>query len=163
MKAIADWVTQLLQPQADFFSSLNLPEVVTHWGHPFFMSIVVLVMGTSLARYGFEIRTSSDVPTKAAAIKLHKRTGPFFTLFISLGFLGGLLSLVMQGKPIMESPHFWTGCLAIAMVAANGAISFSKFLGGKPGMRTVHAYLGVAALGLLLIHGLLGLQLGLSI
>lgn len=31
------------------------------------------------------------------------------SIFFALGAVGGLLSLTMQGKPIFESPHAWTG------------------------------------------------------
>ena len=51
--------------------------------------------------------------------------------FIVLGYTGGVLSLVMQGQPIFESYHFWTGGLVIGLLGLNGAISFTKFGGGK--------------------------------
>jgi phosphoglycerol transferase MdoB-like AlkP superfamily enzyme len=163
MDALSLWLTGLLQPIADWFSGFNTPELVIRWGHPLMMGIVVFVMGSTLAFYGWRIRMTADVSEKAKAIKLHKRTGPFLILFISLGFSGGLLSLLMQHKQILHSPHFWTGSLAIALLVANGAISFSKFGGGKPELRTLHAYLGSGAIALLFVHALLGLNLGLSI
>ena len=83
--------------------------------------------------------------------------------FIVLGYTGGVLSLVMQGQPIFESYHFWTGGLVIGLLGLNGAISFTKFGGGKAFLRTTHAYLGTATLAIMFIHAFLGLKLGLAI
>ena len=38
-------LAQLLEPIASQFRALNVPEPLTHWGHPFFMSIVMFAMG----------------------------------------------------------------------------------------------------------------------
>ena len=38
-------------------------------------------------------------------------------LFFALGGLGGLTSMLMQGKDIMSSPHFVTGSLGLAALA----------------------------------------------
>lgn len=84
-------------------------------------------------------------------------------LFLALGYTGGLLSLVMQHQPILESPHFWTGSIVLILLGINGAISISKFGGNKSALRTIHAYLGSAALCLLFLHTVLGFKLGLSI
>jgi hypothetical protein len=51
----------------------------------------------------------------------------------------------------------------IALLAINGAISFTKFGGGKDSLRTAHAYLGSFALAVMFVHAFLGLRLGLSI
>jgi hypothetical protein len=42
-------IRQIIQPIADQVNQLGVPEVVTHWGHPFFMSIVILAMGSFAA------------------------------------------------------------------------------------------------------------------
>lgn len=76
---------------------------------------------------------------------------------------GGLLSLVMQKQPILESPHFWTGTALLGVLAINGLIAFSGFAGNKDALRITHAYLGTLAISIMLIHGILGLKLGLSI
>ncbi|MEL6333814.1 MAG: DUF4079 domain-containing protein, partial [Cyanobacteria bacterium J06626_26] len=85
------------------------------------------------------------------------------TTFIAMGYSGGLLSLVMQGQPILESPHFWTGSAVLGLLGLNGAISMSKFGGGQDSLRSAHAYIGTAALALMVVHAALGLKLGLSI
>jgi hypothetical protein len=69
----------------------------------------------------------------------------------------------MQGQPILESPHFWTGSSVILLLGLNGVISLTGFGGNNPNLRTVHAYLGSIALMVLFVHAVLGLKLGLSL
>ena len=63
----------------------------------------------------------------------------------------------------MESPHFWTGMGAIALLSANAAIAATKFGKGKKALRSAHAYIGSVALVLLVVHAFFGAQLGFSI
>jgi fucose 4-O-acetylase-like acetyltransferase len=83
--------------------------------------------------------------------------------FLAAGYTGGLLSLVMQDKPLLESPHFWTGSLVLILLAINATISLTGFAGNKPFLRNIHAYIGSAILVLLFLHAALGLKLGLAI
>ncbi len=155
-------LTTYLEPIAAYFRSLNLPEFVTHWGHPLMMGIVVVVMGSYVGLSGWRGRLVSN-PDEAQKSRLdHKKLAPLMFLFIVMGYSGGLLSLVMAQHPILESPHFWTGSAAIGLLGVNGFISLTKFGGGQGFLRTTHAYLGSIALGLLFVHGVLGLKLGLS-
>jgi len=80
-----------------------------------------------------------------------------------LGYTGGLLSLVMQHQPVMESPHFWTGSTVLVLLAVSSLISLTGFGGNKLALRAVHAYLGTTALALMVLHAAFGLKLGLSI
>jgi hypothetical protein len=152
-----------LQPIADWFAQFNVPEPIVHWGHPAMMGIVIFVLGTYTAWAGWRGRTAEEVETKQKAWADHKKLAPLMFLFIALGYTGGILSLVMQGQPILESPHFWTGSAAVGILGFNGVLSGTKFLGGKPAIRTVHAYVGSAAMVLLFVHAALGVKLGLSL
>ncbi|MEA5466545.1 DUF4079 domain-containing protein [Leptothoe sp. PORK10 BA2] len=154
-----------LEPIASWFAQFGLPEPITHWGHPAMMGIVIFAMGSSAAIAGWKIRTGEPDATMASmpVRKFHKKVALWMTTFIGMGYTGGLLSLVMQDQPILESPHFWTGSAVLALLGLNGAISMSKFAGGKDSLRTVHAYIGTAALALMFFHAALGLKLGLSI
>ena len=152
-----------LEPIAEFFRSLNLPEPIVHWGHPAMMGIVVFVMGGYAAWAGWQGRVAAD---KEVALKNradHRKLMPLVVLFVTLGATGGVLSLAMQQKPILQSPHFLTGMIVLGLLYLNGAISFSGFGGGKPGLRLFHAYLGSAIAGILMLHAVLGVRLGLSI
>jgi len=163
MQSIADLLTQKLEPIAVWFRSLGIPEPIVHWGHPVMMGIVVLVMGSYVAYAGWQGRLATDkeVATKNRAD--HRKLAPWMSLFIGLGYTGGVLSLVMQQKPILESPHFWTGTVVLGLLAVNGGLSLSGFGGNQSSLRMLHAYLGTVVIALLLVHGILGLKLGLSL
>ncbi|HIK53812.1 MAG TPA: DUF4079 domain-containing protein [Synechococcales cyanobacterium M55_K2018_004] len=153
-----------LQPIADWFGGLGVPEPIVHWGHPVMMGIVVLVMGSYTVYAGWRGRlmVGEDEALAAKHRDDHKKLAGLMFLFIVLGFTGGVLSLVMQEQPIFQSVHFWTGTAAIALLLINGLIAALLFSQGKA-FRTVHAYLGTIAFALLLLHGVFGLKLGLSI
>ncbi len=155
-------VSELLEPIAAWFRALNVPEPIVHWGHPAMMAIVVLVLGSYVAWMGWQGRLAEDKEVVAKSYADHRKLAPLMTLFITLGYTGGVLSLVMQRKPILESPHFWTGNVVLVLLFLNGAIAFINF-GGNTGLRLFHAYVGTAAMGLLILHGIFGLKLGLSI
>ena len=161
--SLGDQLSTLLEPIAQTFRGLNLPEPITHWGHPLMMGIVAFVMGSYAVYAGWQGRLSEPSAAKATLLHTHKRLALWMTTFMALGYTGGILSLVIQNKPVLESPHFLTGTLVLTLLAANGAISMSKFGGGKPELRSLHAYLGTAAFGVIILHAILGLNLGLSI
>jgi Protein of unknown function (DUF4079) len=152
-----------LQPIADWFAQFNTPEPIVHWGHPLMMGIVAVFMGSFAAYAGWKIRTTEDPEQTATTRKAHKKVALWMTTFMAMGYTGGLLSLVMQGKPILESPHFWTGTIVLSMLGLNGAISITKFGGGKESLKAAHAYIGSAAMVALVVHAVLGLKLGLAI
>lgn len=150
-----------LEPIADWFGSLGVPDPIVHWGHPVMMGIVVLVLGSYVAWAGWQGRTATDSEISAKRRADHRKLAPWMFLFIALGYTGGVLSLVMQGQPIFESAHFWTGSIVVVLLALNGVMSllFAEY----KSLRTVHAYVGSIAMGLLLVHAVLGLKLGLAI
>jgi len=156
-------IRELLQPVADIFSGLNTPDVVVHWGHPFFMAIVVFMMGSAVGLTGWRVRVVNSSEVVAESKMSHRKIAPLLFLFITLGYSGGLLSLIMQGEPILSSPHFWTGSTVIGLVGLNGLISVTGFGGNKDVLRTAHAYLGSLALMIMFVHAILGLKLGLSL
>ncbi len=155
--------SQLLEPIAEQFRRLGTPEPIVHWGHPAMMAIVVFVMGSFVGLAGWRGRVVADAKAAIKSRADHRKLAPWMLLFIAAGYTGGVLSLVMQYQPILESPHFWTGSIVLILLAVNGAISLSGFGGNKPVLRTVHAYLGSVALCLLFLHAILGLKLGLAI
>lgn len=156
-------IREILQPIADVFSGFNTPEVIVHWGHPFFMSIVIFAMGSFVGITGWRSRISEDKEIKDNNKLDHRKLAPFLFLFITLGYSGGVLSLIMQGEPIFESTHFWTGSIIIAILSLNGLISITGFGGNKESLRTAHAYIGSLGLLIMIVHTILGLKLGLSI
>jgi len=156
-------LSEVLEPIAAWFRSMGIPEPIVNWGHPLMMAIVVFVMGSYVGLAGWRGRLIKD---KDAAIKSrsdHRQLAPWLFLFMATGYIGGVLSLVMQHQPILESPHFWTGSLVLILLIMNGAISLSGFVGNKMALRAVHAYVGSIALCILFLHTVLGLKLGVSL
>lgn len=154
-----------IQPIANWFNSLGTPEPIIHWGHPLMMGIVVFVMGSAVALAGWRGRTLATTNTEAALKNRadHRKIAPLMYIFLVSGYTGGVLSLVMQEQPILESPHFLTGTIVIALLSINAILAATGFIGNKKTARTVHAYVGSVALLIMVAHAVLGLNLGLSI
>jgi hypothetical protein len=157
-------LAQTLEPLAEMFRSLNLPEPITHWGHPFFMSIVMFLMGGYAAYSGWQGRLLRETDAEAAAKfrANHSKTIAATTLFMAIGATGGILSLVMQKHAILESPHFVTGMGVLALLFINGAVAATGFGGENPTLRKGHAYFGSGILVLMVVHAIAGFKLGLS-
>ncbi|MDE5081414.1 MAG: DUF4079 domain-containing protein [Trichodesmium sp. St18_bin1] len=156
-------IREYLEPIADIFHNFGTPEPIVHWGHPVMMATVVFVVGSFVGLTGWRRRVVTD---EAVALKNgsnHRKMAPLMFLFMALGYTGGVLSLVMQEQQIFESPHFWTGSVVLALLAANGLISLTKFGGNQVVLRTTHAYLGSMAICIMFVHAVLGLRLGLAI
>lgn len=153
----------MLEPLATWFCSLGIPETIVRWGHPLMMAIVIFVMGSFVGLAGWRGRNVKDKDIASKSLIAHRTLAPWMFLFMAAGYTGGVLSLVMQNQPILESPHFWTGSIVLILLAANGIIAFTGFGGNRALLRTAHAYLGSTALCLLFLHAVLGLKLGLAI
>jgi fucose 4-O-acetylase-like acetyltransferase len=162
MLEFAQGLNDSLEPIAAWFRSMDLPEPIVHWGHPLMMGIVVFVMGSVVGLTGWRGRQLKGAEAAKSLID-HKKIAPFMFLFIALGYTGGVLSLVMQQQPILESPHFWTGTAAILLLTINAVLAAIQFGKNKAALRTVHAYVGSVALCLLFLHAVFGLKLGLAI
>lgn len=161
--AAADGIRELLTPPAEYFNTLNLPEALVHWGHPGNMAVVLFAMGGYGAAYlGWQIRTSTDGDVVAKAKDMHPKLAAGMFFFFALGAVGGCMSLIMQGKPIFESPHVITGMAGLALLSVQSLLPLA-FASGTGEARTAHAYLGSATMLLFLVHAGLGLNLGLSI
>lgn len=154
-----------LEPIANWFNDLGTPEPIVHWGHPLMMAIVAFVMGSAVALAGWRGRVLATTNTELAVKNKsdHRKIAPLMYIFLVLGYTGGVLSLVMQGQPILDSPHFVTGTIVIALLTVNAIIAATGFIGNQELARTVHAYVGSTALLILVAHAALGLKLGLSI
>lgn len=160
---ISTKLSEFLEPLANWFRSFHFPEAIVHWGHPIMMGIVVLVLGSYVVYAGWQGRISMDKDALLKGKADHRKLAPLMALFIFLGYTGGVLSLVMQRQPILQSPHFWTGSFVLILLTLQGTFSLAGFWGDKPNLRTIHAYVGTVTFLLLLIHGVLGLRLGLAI
>jgi len=150
-----------LEPLAAWFRNLSTPEPIVRWGHPLMMGIVVLLMGSYVVYTGWRGRTSlAGSDESLQSFSEHRKVAPLMFLFIAMGYTGGVLSLVIQKQPILESPHFWTGSLAIILLSINAALAAS---GLKGFLRSTHAYVGSLIALVLVVHIVLGIKLGLSL
>jgi fucose 4-O-acetylase-like acetyltransferase len=156
-------LAEILEPIAAWFRGFGTPEVIVHWGHPAMMGIVILAMGSFVGYTGWQGRLAPDKDVAMKNRGEHRKLAPLMFLFMALGYTGGVLSLVMQQEPILESSHFWTGSGLLLLLGINSAIAFTKFAGGKAEFRSLHAYIGSTALVVMLVHAALGLKLGLSL
>ncbi|MGD1912619.1 MAG: DUF4079 domain-containing protein [Rivularia sp. (in: cyanobacteria)] len=156
-------LTGTLEPIAAWLRSFGLPEAIIHWGHPAMMGIVIFVMGTFVGITGWQSRLTEDKQVAVESASGHRKLAPWMFLFMMLGSFGGVLSLVMQHQPILESSHFWTSSIILILLAINATISLTKFGGNQPGRRALHAYLGTTALCVMIVHTILGFRLGISI
>eukprot|EP00976_Prorocentrum_cordatum_P031268 636283-Prorocentrum_minimum.AAC.1 len=161
-------------------NSLDLPEALVHWGHPGNMAVVLLAMGGYGSFLGWQIRLGgNDVKL---AEDLHPKVRRFeldgivpsliytppgllllmggMTFFFTLGALGGVLSMAMQGQPVFSSSHFLTGISGLVLLYLNGMLSL--FFEDDPNARSIHAYLGSAVMAVFVAHMLVGVKLGLS-
>ena len=157
-------LAQLLEPIASQFRALNLPAVLTHWGHPFFMSIVMFAMGGYGIYAGWKGRllTEKDPDVAIKNKSDHRKIMPAMFGFMAIGATGGVLSLVIQKHEVMASPHFLTATIVLTFLAINSAISFTGFGGNNPGLRKFHAYFGSGIMIMMIVHALMGIRLGLS-
>jgi fucose 4-O-acetylase-like acetyltransferase len=154
--------SEVLEPVAARFRSLGVPYPVVHWGHPVMMGIVVFVVGSFVGMTGWQGRLVQDKENALKSRRDHRIMAPLMFLFMTLGYTGGVLSLVMQHQPLFESPHFWTGSIVLILLLINSVISLGGFAGKKASLRMLHAYLGSTALCLMFVHAVLGLKLGMS-
>ncbi len=156
-------LSDVLEPLAAWFRGLGMPEEIVHWGHPAMMGIVVVAMGSAVGLTGWKGRTLAEKDPEGAAKNKaeHSKIAPLMFLFLAMGYTGGILSLVIQQKPILESPHFWTGSSVIVLLTINALLAAIGFGGGS--LRSAHAYIGSAILALFVVHAAFGINLGLSI
>uniref|UniRef100_A0A061S7Q6 Uncharacterized protein n=2 Tax=Tetraselmis sp. GSL018 TaxID=582737 RepID=A0A061S7Q6_9CHLO len=157
----AGGIAGALQPAADYFNTLGLPEWLIHWGHPANMTVVLFAMGGYGSWLGWQIRVGDDEATIEKAVDLHPKLMVGMGFFFALGASGGMLSLLMQGKPIFNDAHVWTGLGGLSLLALQGMLAL--FFEDDPNARTAHAFFGTGVMALFVVHAFLGLQLGLSI
>eukprot|EP00887_Chlorella_sp_A99_P007183 scaffold2.g7183.t1 len=166
-------VVSFLESQAAYFATLDLPEPLIKWGHPGNMAVVLFALGAYGCGYlGWQIRSGTDPETVSKASDLHPKLGVAMLVFFALGALGGSMSQIMQarrrnrrghimqGQPLWESTHFWTGLAGLSLLAFQAMLPL--FFDEDASARGIHAYLGSGVLALFAIHLVLGLQLGLS-
>lgn len=131
------------------------------------MATVLLAMGGIGTFLGLQIRNGNGSAEYAFTLgKTAREQHPLImglaTFFFLLGGQGGLVLLAVQGKPILESPHAITAGLGLSLLAIQALLPLLFKGESNQTARNAHFVLGSSTMALLVVHGLLGLNLGLS-
>mmetsp|Transcript_10595 Transcript_10595/g.65311 ORF Transcript_10595/g.65311 Transcript_10595/m.65311 type:complete len:336 (-) Transcript_10595:820-1827(-) len=159
---LADGIQSALQPAADTFNTLGLPDWLVHWGHPGNMAIVLLAIGGYGSYLGWQLRNpEADQEVLELAAEKHPQLMGLMFFFFAVGASGGLLAEIMGGKPVLTSAHATTAFLGLALLGFQAMLPL--LFEDQPNLRTAHAYLGSGIMLVFLVHAGLGLQHGLAI
>ena len=145
-------------------SAANLPELAIKWLHGANMGIVLTAMGGYGTYLGWQIRAGNgdnETLTGDLVRELHPKLMGAMALFFFLGGQGGLVFMLIQDKPLLESPHAITAFAGLGLLAANGVLG--KTMKSDETKRTLHALLGSSLMAVFGVHAALGLNLGLSL
>ena len=82
-------------------------------------------------------------------------------VFFALGAVGGLLSLTMQGKPLLSSGHATSAIIGLLLLSFQACLPLA--FEEQPELRTAHAYFGSAIMAVFALHASLGVKLALSL
>eukprot|EP00638_Chattonella_subsalsa_P010227 CAMPEP_0117756454 /NCGR_PEP_ID=MMETSP0947-20121206/14091_1 /TAXON_ID=44440 /ORGANISM="Chattonella subsalsa, Strain CCMP2191" /LENGTH=130 /DNA_ID=CAMNT_0005576051 /DNA_START=265 /DNA_END=657 /DNA_ORIENTATION=- len=129
------------------------------------MAIVLFAMGGYGTYLGWQIRRGNGdggvmmFPQETNRSFHWKQMAGMF-LFFALGGQGGLIFTVMEGRPLLETPHAFTGGIGLVLLAVQAGLAAN--MQKSPLTRTVHAYLGTGTMAFFLLHAFLGLKLGFS-
>jgi hypothetical protein len=127
-------------------------------GHGLF-NLLVFGLFVRQGWLGLGIRQArrSGAPPPVAAIRSHRRTGPWAAMLAGLGFLAGtILVLFDKGHLIGYPLHFAVGSMIVLVLFVLYSLS-RRITGTDSPYRTPHARLGVLLLGLYLVQAVLGL------
>jgi len=108
---------------------------------------------------GITIRRArrSKAPLPFAAIKRHRKTGPFIVFMGVLGFFIGFTLVLLDSGNVLQFPaHFLVGCTIVLCLVSTFLVS-RKIKGPDSSYRTPHFVLGITILCLYLIELFLGL------
>ena len=144
------------------------PDFLIHWGHPAAMGTVLIVMGGIGTYAGYEIRKGNGerddyfFTLEGKTVRdSHPLIMSLATFFFLLGGQGGLVLLLDQGKPILESTHALTAVAGLGLLALQALLPLTFERGGQTA-RTAHTVLGTSTMAVLGGHLLTGLNLGTS-
>lgn len=79
------------------------------------------------------------------------------TIAFAKGAVGGLISLLSQSKPLLESPHAITGIIGLLLLYLQGLLPM--FFEEDPAALSIHAYFGASIMALFELHMSFGIIL----
>ena len=124
-----------------------------------FFNLCMFALFCFQAWMGYLIRQArtSGAPVPIDAVRRHRKAGPVFALWGVLGFVAGIIVVLLDKGRVFEYPlHFVTGTLIAAAIVSLYAVS-RKIQGPESYYRTIHFGLGMCLLALYVVQVLLGL------
>jgi hypothetical protein len=110
---------------------------------------------------GFLIRQArtSGAPAPLDAVRRHRKAGPWFALWGVMGYVAGIIMMLLDKGRVFEYPlHFLTGSLIAAVIMSLHVVS-RRIRGADSSYRNIHFGLGLLLLVLYVIQVLLGLSI----
>ncbi len=110
---------------------------------------------------GFLIRKArlAAAPMPFARVRSHRTAGPVFALWGVLGYLAGVIVVLLdKGRLLEYPPHFIVGTVIVLLIGWVYAVS-RRIRGAAVPPRVLHFRLGLALLALYLIQAVIGLSI----
>jgi len=90
-------------------------------------------------------------------VKRHRRFGPVFALWGVLGFVAGVVMVLLDKGRVLEFPlHFLAGSAIVIVIVLLYAVS-RRIKGAEPVYRNIHFGLGICLIALYVVQLLLGI------
>jgi hypothetical protein len=108
---------------------------------------------------GYLIRQArtSGAPLPLDAVRRHRKAGPVFAFWGVLGYVAGIVLVLLDKGRVLEYPlHFATGTVIAVVIVTLYAVS-RRIQGPDPHLRNIHFGLGMFLLALYVVQVLLGL------
>jgi len=124
-----------------------------------FFNLCMMALFSYQGWMGYLIRQArtSALPTPIDAIRRHRKAGPVLALWGGMGFVAGIVVVLLDKGRIFEYPlHLLSGSLIAAVIGSLYIVS-RRITGPEPHFRNIHFGLGMCLLALYVIQVLLGL------
>jgi len=120
------------------------------------MMVLFFYQGSLGLRIRRARRTKGPFPM--AAVRRHRRNGPILKTLGVVGFLLGLVLVLVDTGRVFEFPlHLFTGLTIVVLLISTNLVS-RKIKGPASPLRTPHFVLGICILSLYVFQSFLGLR-----
>ncbi len=126
-----------------------------------FFNASMLVLFLYQARLGLVIRKArlAAAPMPFAAVRRHRRAGPVFALWGMLGYLAGVILVLLDKGRLVEYPiHFTAGTAVVLLIGWTYAVS-KRIAGAAVPSRILHFRMGAALIVLYVVQTVIGLSI----
>lgn len=126
--------------------------------HGFFnLSMMALFCYQGWMGYLVRQARTSGAAAPLDAVRRHRKAGPWFALWGVMGFIAGVIMILLDKGRVLEYPlHFLVGSLIAAVIGSLYLIS-RRIIGPETHYRNIHFGLGMCLLALYVIQVLLGI------